>query len=308
MTENRSYRFIANEIMQPKELKIELSSLRLAARCWGDPHGRPLLALHGWLDNSASFDPLAPRLLELDPDLHIVALDLPGHGHSHHRPYYGGFHLLEYATVVFDVLQFLGWNEVALLGHSMGGGIASLMAGALPERITRLILIEALGLFSREAKEAPERYRRFWEEHLAFSQKSGAGGQVDLQNAIRARSISGQIGKQNARLLVERNALSTGNGHTWRSDARLFLPTPISMTEEQTRAFLRNISAPTLLLLAQNTIFSSYGVYREVIEGRISCVKQIAVKDQLEGGHHLHMNCPQATAELISAWGNLMDG
>ena len=44
--------------------------------------GKPLLiALHGWLDNGASFLPLAPYLA----DFHLVCVDLPGHGHSDHK-------------------------------------------------------------------------------------------------------------------------------------------------------------------------------------------------------------------------------
>ena len=66
-----------------RELTLDLPHLRLAARAWGDPSLPPLLALHGWLDNAASFDRLAPLLCE---HFHIVALDLPGHGRSGHRP------------------------------------------------------------------------------------------------------------------------------------------------------------------------------------------------------------------------------
>jgi len=66
-----------------RELELELPHLRLAAQVWGDPLLPRLLALHGWLDNAASFDRLAPLLCE---HFHIVALDLPGHGRSGHRP------------------------------------------------------------------------------------------------------------------------------------------------------------------------------------------------------------------------------
>ncbi len=66
-----------------RELSLELPHLRLAAQAWGDPQLPRLLALHGWLDNAASFDRLAPLLCG---HFHIVAIDLPGHGRSGHRP------------------------------------------------------------------------------------------------------------------------------------------------------------------------------------------------------------------------------
>ena len=53
----------------------------LAALRGGDPQGPKLLALHGWLDNAASFAPMAAHLAAFD----LVALDLPGHGASSHR-------------------------------------------------------------------------------------------------------------------------------------------------------------------------------------------------------------------------------
>ncbi len=284
--------------MQADELKIELPYLQLSARSWGYHGERKLLALHGWLDNAASFDLLAPKLVELIPDLHIVALDLPGHGHSQHPPRYGGFHFLNYITVVLETLDFLGWREAILMGHSMGGGVASLLAGALPERVKDLILIEALGGLSGQPEEAPSRYRQFWKERFALFQRS-ADRQIDLQQAVRARSIAGQIGEQNAKLLVERNLVATAEGYSWRSDVRLRLPTPVLLMEEQVRAFLSNIAASTLLILARDTSFSAY---REMILKRTSFVKNITVKEQLEGGHHLHMIYPHKVALLIADW------
>ncbi len=65
-----------------RERQFEIDSLRFAAQQWGDESGRPVLALHGWLDNSASFTPLAPQLRGLN----IIALDMAGHGQSCHRP------------------------------------------------------------------------------------------------------------------------------------------------------------------------------------------------------------------------------
>lgn len=103
--------------------------------------GQRVLALHGWLDNAASFVPLAAQL----PGLELVAIDLPGHGHSAHLPPGTQYNTPGAICHVLDVADALGWDRFVLLGHSMGAGIASLAATAAPERVERLIAIEALG-------------------------------------------------------------------------------------------------------------------------------------------------------------------
>ncbi|RZA29030.1 MAG: alpha/beta hydrolase, partial [Lysobacteraceae bacterium] len=66
--------------MTPRETGFDLAFGRLAGLRAGSQGRQKVLALHGWLDNAASFLPLATQLPELD----LVMLDLPGHGRSAH--------------------------------------------------------------------------------------------------------------------------------------------------------------------------------------------------------------------------------
>jgi len=68
--------------MTPTARTFDVFGNRLAALHWGDPDGTPTFALHGWLDNAATFDRLAPLL----PELNLLAVDFAGHGESAHRP------------------------------------------------------------------------------------------------------------------------------------------------------------------------------------------------------------------------------
>ena len=61
-----------------KEISLDTARGPIVGLRSGDPDGPKLLALHGWLDNAASFVPLMPELARYD----FVALDLPGHGAS----------------------------------------------------------------------------------------------------------------------------------------------------------------------------------------------------------------------------------
>ena len=94
-----------------EELELRTPYLRLAARAWGPLKGIPVLALHGWLDNAASFDALAPLL----PDLRLAALDLPGHGQSEQRPPGMHYHFVDFIPDVVTAADALGWKRFALL-------------------------------------------------------------------------------------------------------------------------------------------------------------------------------------------------
>ncbi|WP_369695270.1 alpha/beta fold hydrolase [Salinicola salarius] len=101
------------------------------------------MALHGWLDNAATFSRLAPALATA-LGIRLVALDLPGHGHSPHRGVRAEYPLWGYMPDVLEAVDALKLNSATFVGHSMGAGVASLIAAAAPERVDGLVLIDGL--------------------------------------------------------------------------------------------------------------------------------------------------------------------
>ena len=91
---------------QGRETAIDIALGRIAALRWGEPGMPRVLALHGWLDNAASFVPLAPHL----PGIDLVAIDLPGHGHSAHLPPGADYSFALAMHNVLDVADALGWE------------------------------------------------------------------------------------------------------------------------------------------------------------------------------------------------------
>jgi len=79
--------------MTPREICIDLPHIRLAGQRWGEGE-HIVLALHGWLDNAASFAPLAPHLI--DDNTSLIALEFAGHGRSAHRPLGAGYHFTDH--------------------------------------------------------------------------------------------------------------------------------------------------------------------------------------------------------------------
>jgi pimeloyl-ACP methyl ester carboxylesterase len=273
------------------EIEIDLPHLRLAARAFGDPALPKLLALHGWLDNAASFDRLAPLLCE---HFHIVALDLPGHGRSAHRPPGLWYHYIDYLGDVMTAADALGWQRFGLLGHSLGGAVASMIAGVAGERIERLLLIEALG----PGTLPPE-------QTLAHLQKSlGERGQVgtlrvfaNTEEAAKARMRGNglTLSRDAAMALIERGTMAVAGGVSWSSDQRLTLTSPARYTEEQILAVLAGVKAPTLLVLAQP---SPPFLSEAMIARRTAAVPGIRIV-RIPGTHHLHLEDAQPVARAI---------
>ncbi|HAS30592.1 MAG TPA: alpha/beta hydrolase, partial [Alcanivorax sp.] len=110
----------ANPSRTPVERRFRAYGQELAGLQWPG-EGEPVLALHGWLDNAASFQPLAEPLGHP-----LVALDFAGHGHSEHRPRHQATHYVDHVRDVLAVADQLGWDRFVLVGHSMGAGVACL--------------------------------------------------------------------------------------------------------------------------------------------------------------------------------------
>ncbi|MBT6501170.1 MAG: alpha/beta hydrolase [Deltaproteobacteria bacterium] len=276
--------------MQPEEFYIQTPFLRFAAKRWGNSSGLPVLALHGWLDNAASFDGLAPCL----PDLHLVALDMAGHGHSGHRPPGMKYHYMDYIDDVMAVADVLGWDRFALLGHSLGAGISSVVAGSFPERVTHLVLLEGIGPMSREADNVGQSLSRSVQQMKRFLNKRTLA-YPDFETAVEARVKVGDMDTDSVQILVRRNLVETEEGLAWRSDPRLKAGSPLYMTEEQVLGFLKGITAPTLLVTGDK------GLNQRMLrlQARAACVENIQ-QHMLPGGHHLHLDDPEPVAKIIS--------
>ena len=146
-------------ILEPTERRIRLApELTLAAIAYGSPTNPPVLCAHGWMDNAASFKFIAPALASAG--FYVVCLELPGHGQSDHRPRSAHYVPVEYAANIFEAIDAMGWDRFALCGHSMGAGLAPLVAAGFPERCVGLILLEGLGPSIRPVAEAPTMFAR----------------------------------------------------------------------------------------------------------------------------------------------------
>lgn len=276
--------------MNMHEIGFDIPFGRIAGLRSGTPGGPKVLALHGWLDNAASFLPLAVQL----PTLDLVMLDLPGHGRSAHLGPGADYNLLVTVNAVLDVADALGWERFALLGHSMGAGIASILAASVPQRIERLVAIEALGALA----EAPERTAHRLRDGVAAARALPSKKLrvfPDLGAPVRARMQANQLSEASARLLVERGVAAVEGGFVWSSDPRLTLPALQRMTEAQVRALIAAIDCPVRVIFAD----PAQTYLPEPLRSERAALLPQGELTVLPGTHHLHMEQPAVVAAAI---------
>ena len=287
---NKNNRLTQTTLKASEELEIQTSTLRLVAKCWGNPDGMPVLALHGWLDNAATFDHLAPLL----PKFQLVSLDLPGHGFSDHRPSGMSYHFTDMVVDVLEVAEILKWDRFSLLGHSMGAGIASYLAGTIPERIKCLMLIEGLGSIIQAPEKMPENLREATSQWLRRSEKI-LPLYPDMETAVKVRHNIGSIAVSSVRTLVARGLQPVDGGFTWRSDPSLKIRSRHYLTKEQACSFLQNITAPVLLIEAGN---EKKDQWNDLMQELIPNIKTLEHRI-ITGDHHLHLDNPEPVANVI---------
>ncbi|KRW73238.1 alpha/beta fold hydrolase [Stutzerimonas nitrititolerans] len=274
-----------------EEVRLRLPHLEVAAHLYGPEDGRPVIALHGWLDNAASFSRLAPLL----NGVRILALDLPGHGLSDHRPPGAGYNIWDYAYDILQTAEQFGWQRFSLLGHSLGGIVSVLLAGAMPERIERLALIDGVIPYTGEAESAPRKLGEALRALLAVERKrKPVYARFDQAVAARMKGV-GAVSREAAERLAQRGLMPVPGGYTWRTDPRLMLPSPLRLTLAHAQAFAQRVECPTSLIIARQGLMTDAKV--------IEFIDSLPFEShRLHGGHHLHLDDDEGAAAIAAVF------
>jgi pimeloyl-ACP methyl ester carboxylesterase len=282
----------------PQPLTCPLpNGLTLRGLRWGNQNQPAVLALHGWMDNAATFAEIAPALAT---DYQVVALELAGHGWSDHRPFGGKYHLLDNVDDIVFAIETLDFPAVHLLGHSMGAAIAGIVAAVTPERVQSLVCLDGLGPMTMTADQALTVLQESVQSHRQnlMKQAAEAGACFDnpeLAVRLRTRGLF-PLSETAARHLTERSLAESPSGWFWRTDSRLKCTSPSRLTENIVHTYLQGIQAPCLLLGAESGYFGRM----ELLRQRAEQVRRCEIRT-LPGGHHFHLepDTAPAVAEAI---------
>jgi len=267
-----------SQLSSATQLSLTVQGQTFKAQQWGDPDGKPVLALHGWLDNSASYYRLAPLL----KGVKLIALDMAGHGFSDHRVGVRPYSVWEDVSEIMALADELGWQRFSLLGHSRGAIISTLAAGTFPERIERLALLEGIWPATARVEQAPEQLA----QSILDGQKVRRVKVLpDLPAMIRAR-LQGiwPLSQASAAALTERGVREVDGGYCWSTDSRLMNASAVKLTDAHLEAFTKRLSMPVKLLLAEEGM----------LVGEASFMDKLARYPHIDvcrtpGTHHWHM-------------------
>lgn len=184
--------------------------------------GEPIVLLHGWGAEIASFGQLPAFLSER---FRVVAVDLPGFGESPlpRRPW----GTADYAGCVVGLIEKLGLGPCTLVGHSFGGQIGMYLAATRPELVRKLVLVDSAGIRGRHDLRYTLRVYAYKAARLVLSLPIGERCRERFLGSVRAR-------------------LGSTDYHAAASP--ILRATLVTIVNEDQQERLPRIKAPTLLV------------------------------------------------------------
>lgn len=250
----------------------------LAAKEWHPGADIKVIALHGWLDNAASFDVLAPLLTPC----HIIALDLPGQGLSDHKSSQASYNIWDDLLDILAVADELGWHKFQLLGHSRGAIISMLLGASCPDRVQSMLLLDGIWPMPVKVEDSASQLADFIKQNRALATKT-LPSYASLSEAMAARCRSARMSEAAARPIVERGLQQRADAWCWSSDPRLTSASAFKLSRGHIDSLMEAIAIPCLLLLAGQGL----GAHPEILQ-QLSQYPSVEYR-QMPGSHHFHL-------------------
>uniref|UniRef100_A0A034V5K8 Putative serine hydrolase n=1 Tax=Bactrocera dorsalis TaxID=27457 RepID=A0A034V5K8_BACDO len=292
------------------EIQIPVPWGHISGLWYGDRSIQPLIALHGWLDNSGTFAKLAPLLVEAAGS--VLCIDLPGHGRSSHLPAGILYHIAEFIRVLTRIMQYYNWSKISLLGHSMGGGVCLYFASLYPSKVDFLISIDVVIRRISKPDFAVKALRYTMEKALRDNQRlvddtsnEEPPSYTFAECERRLYEASGRsILLENCKYILERNISKSrkfADRYYFSRDTRLKYIMDQQSVEALGKAMAMRICAAKLPYMvlrggaSSNIGQDSLKIIGWLIEDNPNFETHLIA----DGLHHFHLNQPETTANLI---------
>jgi lipase len=243
---------------------------------WGPRDAPRVICLHGVTGHGRAFSVLAEDALD---EFHVLAPDLLGHGSSPYEPPW------DICTHLDAILESIGHEPAALVGHSFGGRLAFELAARHPELVKRLVLLDPairllphVALFAAENARKERSYISFAngiEERYVESQLHDAPRQM-VEEELRTHLVPDDEGLYRYRYCQSAVVAAYGE---------MASPPPP----------FESVRIPTLLVLGED----SYLPYDHMLEAHRVALGDLLQVVVVPGGHSVLWDAFEETADAI---------
>ena len=283
------------EIFRPSSSSyMDIRGVRHHVRTWNDDGKDLLVLLHGSQDNSATFQFLVDHL---SPQWRIVAPDWRGFGRSEWVSH--GYFFQDYVADLDALLDRLSPKQkVRLVGHSLGGNVACVYSGVLPERVAKVVSLDGFGLPNGDPEEFPDRVANWlesWRDTPAHRPYPTLAAM-----AARLRANNPRLDEEQALFLAaERSIQDEDGGYKWSFDPRHRAPFPTVFRFAEWAACFRRVTADVLWVRSGRKLAPALARDVGGFDDRLELFASAASAFVPETGHNLHHDAPAAVAEII---------
>lgn len=261
--------------------------LRLHYRAWGEPGGRDLILVHGGSAHSGWWDHVAPLL----GPRRVLAPDLSGHGDSGWRDGPDEYGVPRWGGEVAALARAEGLERPVLVGHSMGGSVATAAAALTGLELSGLVIIDTPLDGRPPGADVVRAYRRPHRVYPSLSEAAGRFRTVPAQDVLLPYV---------ARHIAEESLRPAGDGWTWKFDPNRFGPRP------PLRDMLAKVSVPAVILRCEHGLIGPDwgGGLPPLADGAVPAAVTLP-----DAGHHPMLDQPlslvTALRSVLALWGNV---
>lgn len=220
--------------------------LRLHYADWGNGAAPPLILVHGGRDHCRSWDTLARAL---QPHFHVVAPDLRGHGNSDWAKG-SSYSISDYVYDLTRLMHSADLRKPNIVGHSMGGMISLMVAGAFPDDVSRLVILDGVTVRPGAPRAPIHELIAGWVAQLdKISQHNRRTFRTVAEAAERISAHNKRLTPEHALHLATHGVRQNGDGsYSWKYDEYQSARAPYRLSVDDYAALFARIACSTLLL------------------------------------------------------------
>jgi pimeloyl-ACP methyl ester carboxylesterase len=258
------------------------------------------IIVHGFQDAAATWEDVAIGLA--GAGLRVLAPDMRGFGDGPRVPAGAYYYFPDYVADLAALVQAEAKGvPLLLVGHSMGAAVAAYFAGAFPERLTKLALIDGVGPPDNPANVAPHRMRRWIEGAFEAEERRTPMTRADaLARLVRFNPLVdvAVLARKLPQLSRPAEGQDLGSDAVvWKGDPLHMTTSPLPFFAESYEAFARQVTCPVLYVSG-----GARGFHVPDEEERLASFPRLT-RVTLEGGHSLHWTMPrELSAALVAFW------